>query len=88
MKNQADYSLYECPFSHIEKEFGHKLVGPEGYEKTYGIWCACGFRGPVFCLEPDVLRLKKLPVSAKALSEKRLDNRILCRRLQSRGAQK
>ncbi len=59
MKNQADYSLYKCPYSHIEKECGHELHGPEGYENTYGIWCACGFRGPVFCLDPIELNLKK-----------------------------
>lgn len=58
MKNQADYSLYECPYAHVEKECGHELVGPEGYVNSYGIWCACGFHGPVFCLEPDKLRLK------------------------------
>jgi hypothetical protein len=58
MKNQANYSLYECPYSHIEKECGHELHGPEGYENSYGIWCACGFRGPVFCLKSDELRLK------------------------------
>ena len=59
MKNQADYSLYECPYFHISKEGGHELHGPEGYENTYSIWCACGFRGPVFCLNPDELKLKK-----------------------------
>ena len=59
MKNRADYSLYECPFSHIEKEFGHELNGPEGWEDTYGVWCRCGFRGPVFCLEPEKLNLRK-----------------------------
>ena len=59
MKNQADYSLYKCPYSHIEKDCGHELIGPEGHEDTYGIWCACGFRGPVFCLSPENLRLEK-----------------------------
>ena len=39
MKNQADYSLYKCPYSHIEKDCGHELHGPEGYENTYGVWC-------------------------------------------------
>jgi len=58
MKNEANYSLYKCPYSHIEKECGHELYGPEGYENTYGIWCACGFRGPVFCLNPDDLNLE------------------------------
>jgi len=58
MKNKADYSKYECPYSHIEKECGHELKGPEGYENAYSVWCPCGFRAPVFCLEPEELRLK------------------------------
>ena len=58
MENQADYSKYKCPYSHIEKECGHRLEGPEGYEKTYSVWCACGFRGPVFELDPEKLNLK------------------------------
>lgn len=58
MKNQADYSQYECPYAHLEKECGHELHGPEGYENTYGVWCACGFRGPVFYLDPEQLGLK------------------------------
>ena len=57
MKNKADYSKYECPYSHIDKECGHELHGPEGFEDTYGVWCACGFRGPVFCLDPVELNL-------------------------------
>jgi hypothetical protein len=60
MKNQADYSKYECPYSYIRKDCGHELKGPEGYENTYGIWCACGFRGPVFCLDPSELGLMLL----------------------------
>ena len=60
MKNQADYSFYKCPYSNIEKKYGHKLHGPEGYENTYGVWCDCGFRGPVFCLDPDELKLEKI----------------------------
>ena len=59
MKDQADYSLYECPYSYIEKECGHELHGPEGYQDSYGVWCACGFRAPVFCLDPDDLKLKR-----------------------------
>ena len=59
MKNQADYDQYECPYSHVSKECGHELRGPEGYEDTYSVWCPCGFRGPVFCLDPDKLRLRK-----------------------------
>lgn len=59
MKDQADYSQYVCPYSHIVKDCGHELHGPEGYENTYGIWCACGFRGPVFCLDPKDLMLRK-----------------------------
>lgn len=58
LKNKADYSEYECPFAHIEKDCGHKLIGPEGYE-GYSVWCACGFRGPVFVLDPIELRLTK-----------------------------
>ena len=57
MKNKADYSLYKCPYEHLEKEVGHELKGPEGYENTYGVWCACGFRGPVFYLDPAELNL-------------------------------
>jgi len=59
MKNQVDYSLYKCPYSHIEKECGHELHGPEGYQDIYSIWCACGFRAPVFCLDPDELKFEK-----------------------------
>lgn len=58
LKNMEDYSKYECPFSHIEKECGHELHGPEGYENSYSIWCACGFRAPVFCLDGKKLGLK------------------------------
>jgi hypothetical protein len=58
MKNLADYSIYRCPYDHIEKEVGHELKGPEGYEDAYGVWCACGFRGPVFVREPERLWLK------------------------------
>ena len=58
MKNKADYSKYECPYSHLEKEVGHELHGPEGYENCYGVWCACGFQAPVFYLDPDELGLK------------------------------
>lgn len=60
MKNQADYSLYKCPYSHVRKEFEHVLKGPEGYEATFGVWCNCGFRGPVFCLDPAELKLERL----------------------------
>ena len=60
MKNKADYSLYDCPYSHLPKECGHKLYGPEGYKDMYSVWCACGFHGPVFYLDPDELGLKKL----------------------------
>ena len=61
MKNQADYSKYECPFQHIEKDCGHELRGPEGYEGVFGIWCSCGFCGPLFCLDPVELKLKPKP---------------------------
>jgi len=60
IKNKADYSLYKCPYSHLEKDCGHELKGPEGYEYAYGVWCDCGFRGPVFCLEPEELLLEKI----------------------------
>ena len=64
MKNKVDYSQYKCPYSHLKKDCGHELHGPEGYEQTYGVWwygvwCACGFRAPVFYLDPDDLGLKK-----------------------------
>ena len=58
MKNKADYSKYECPYLHLEKESGHELHGPEGYQDVYSVWCNCGFRAPVFYLEPDELGLK------------------------------
>jgi hypothetical protein len=67
MKNQADYSLYKCPYEHIEKDCGHELKGPEGYENTYSVWCACGFRGPVFCLDPIELKLEKIHTAAEAM---------------------
>jgi len=60
LKNKADYSKYKCPYSHIEKECGHELNGPEGFQDSYSVWCACGFRGPVFCLEPKDLKLEKV----------------------------
>ncbi len=60
LKNRVDYSLYKCPYEHLEKECGHELTGPEGYENSYSVWCACGFRGPVFYLEPKDLRLEKI----------------------------
>ena len=59
MKNKDDYSKYKCPYSHLEKDCGHELHGPEGHEDTYGVWCACGFRGPVFYLDPKDLNLEK-----------------------------
>lgn len=70
MKNKADYSKYRCPYDHLEKECGHELKGPEGYENTYGVWCACGFRGPLFYLEPKELKLNK-----KRIQRRRNDNR-------------
>jgi len=59
MHSKADYSLYECPYSHLEKECGHELHSPKGFEDMYSVWCACGFRGPVFYLEPEELNLEK-----------------------------
>ena len=58
MKNPVDYSRYECPYSHLPKECGHELMGPEGYDDAYGVWCACGYRGPVFVLDPEDLGLR------------------------------
>lgn len=72
MKNEADYSEYKCPYSHIEKECGHALMGPEGFKDTHGVWCACGFRGPVFVLDPDELKLDRA-ASEEGMSE---DDRI------------
>ena len=67
MKNQADYSQYKCPFEHVEKECGHELRGPQGYEDTDSVWCRCGFSGPIFCMDPEKLRLvKKEPSEPKA----------------------
>lgn len=71
MKNKADYSKYECPYSHLEREFGHKLNGPEGYQDAYGVWCACGFRAPAFYLDPEELGLK-------LKKETDVDEDILC----------
>lgn len=59
MKNECDYSEYRCPYDHLEKDCWHELKGPEGYQETYGIWCSCGFRGPVFYLDPKDLKLLK-----------------------------
>ncbi len=56
---KINYSEYCCPYSHIEKECGHDLHGPDGYENTNGVWCQCGFRGPVFVLDPNDLKLQK-----------------------------
>ena len=58
MKNPVNYSKYKCPYSHLKKEGGHELKGPEGYQDTYGVWCGCGFRGPVFYLDPEDLGLE------------------------------
>ncbi len=60
LKNQDDYSKYKCPYSHIEKDCGHELFGPEGYENAYSVWCACGFRGPVFSLNSEELKLEPI----------------------------
>jgi len=64
LKNLFDYSQYECPFSHLPKDCGHELHGPEGYtdeneRQTVNVWCPCGFRGPVFYLDPEQLGLKR-----------------------------
>jgi len=69
MKNEVDYSLYKCPYEHLEKECGHSLRGPEGYENTYGVWCPCGFHGPVFYLNPDDLKLKVATITKKDIGK-------------------
>lgn len=71
MIDEYDYSQYECPFAHITKDCGHELHGAEGYENTYGIWCACGFRGPVFVFDPVDLKLQKKPDKAGQIIHKR-----------------
>jgi hypothetical protein len=73
MKNITDYSKYECPYSHVEKECGHELHGPEGFAETFGVWCACGFRGPVFCLEPEQLKLKLKQIAPPNLTSELAD---------------
>ena len=65
--NGVDYSKYRCPFDHIEKDCGHKLIGPEGYQDAYSVWCACGFRGPVFALDPVALGLRPIAPDVDAL---------------------
>lgn len=70
MQNKIDYSKYRCPYEHLEKECGHELKGPEGYENTYSVWCNCGFRGPVFYLNPEELKLE--------LKEKRMEDFDAC----------
>lgn len=58
MIKRYDYSAYECPFAYIEKDYEHKLHGPESFD-TDSIWCECGFRGPAFINDPEKLKLKK-----------------------------
>jgi len=53
-----DYSNYKCPYEHLEKECGHGLRGPGGYENVASVWCVCGYRGPVLYLDPEELRLE------------------------------
>lgn len=56
MENKkTDYSLYKCPYSHIEKVGGHQLHAPN----FRSIWCSCGFRGPAFYFKPGGLNLEK-----------------------------
>ena len=71
MKDKADYSKYKCPYAHLDKECGHKLEGPKGYEETYGVWCACGFRGPVFYLDPKELNLELIETPSNREGEQR-----------------
>jgi len=58
MKQKYDYAKYECPYAHIKKDCGHELHVTDG---EYRIWCACGFRGPVFIADPEELGLKQKP---------------------------
>ena len=69
MKNEADYSKYKCPYAHLEKDCGHELRGPEGYTDVYGVWCQCGFRGPVFYLDPEELNLELITEQEPAGAE-------------------
>lgn len=64
LKNEADYSKYKCPYAHVEKDCGHRLEGPEGFENAYSVWCTCGFRGPVFYLDPEKLGLELIVADA------------------------
>lgn len=73
MKNKADYSKYECPYSHLEKEGGHELRGPEGYQDVYSVWCVCGFSAPVFYLDPDELGLKLKKEKSKKRNRAMID---------------
>ena len=57
-KEKVDYSKYECPYSYLERECGHKLHSPEGYQYIYSVWCNCGYRSHVFCIDPKILGLK------------------------------
>jgi hypothetical protein len=55
---------YKCPFEYLDKQCGHELHGPEGYEddgggEAFRVWCPCGFRGPAFYIDPIELRFKK-----------------------------
>jgi hypothetical protein len=77
MKEKIDYSKYQCPYSYIEKECGHELHGPQGYEGAYGIWCACGFRGPAFCLEPGDLMLREKSEAKDSSEKKAVKKRVV-----------
>ena len=54
---KIDYSKYKCPYEHLEKEYPHELNSPEGYEVN-SVWCPCGYRAPVFYLDPKDLKLE------------------------------
>jgi hypothetical protein len=60
MPEEINYSQYQCPYAHLEKECGHELHGPEGPEYSDRVWCACGFRGPTFYFNPESLGLQKI----------------------------
>ena len=79
MKNKADYSKYKCPYSHLEKDCGHELHGPEGCDGAYGVWCACGFHGPVFYLDPKDLNLEKVDAESCVCDTCKIDDAWYCK---------
>jgi hypothetical protein len=58
MKNVVDYSKYKCPYSYIDIGLSHSLHGPNTFKQINWVWCLCGFRGPIMCLDPEELKLE------------------------------